>query len=86
MTTSRLLCLTAAVPSKELLSIVTLSWNGSLLYLVPSVTTAFTMAHLDKANVRQAAGFFFADAALRQPSHSVTASIPRSAFRPQKAP
>ena len=55
MTSSRLLHLTAAVPSKELLTIVTLSWNGRHLYLVPTATTFFTLTQDDQASVRQLA-------------------------------
>jgi hypothetical protein len=50
---TNLLRLTAAVPSKGLLSVVTLSWNGVHLYLVPSATTFLRMGSEDQLGVRQ---------------------------------
>ena len=47
--------LTAAAPSKELLSIVTLSWNGSHFYLLPSRTTFIGLRTDDQAGVQETA-------------------------------
>lgn len=46
------LVITAAAPSKNLLSIVTLSWNGSHLYLCPSKSGFFELQRDDQAGVR----------------------------------
>ena len=47
--------LTAAAPSKDLLSIVTLSWNGSHFYLLPSRTTFIEMQSDHQAAVQETA-------------------------------
>ena len=47
--------MTAAVPSKRLLAVATLSWNGSHLFLVPTFTTFFSMPQDDQFHVRQVA-------------------------------
>ena len=49
------LYLTAAAPSKDLLSIVTLSWNGSHFYLLPSRTTFIELPSDDQAGVQELA-------------------------------
>ena len=55
MTLPAQLHLTAAAPSKELMSIVTLSWNGSHFYLLPSRTTFVEMRTDDQAGVQETA-------------------------------
>lgn len=47
--------LTAAAPSKDLLSIVTLNWNGNHFYLLPSRTAFVEMKTDDQAGVEKTA-------------------------------
>jgi len=47
--------LTAAVPSKDTLSVVTLSWTGKHLRLVPTHTSFFRLASEDQDGVQQLA-------------------------------
>lgn len=55
MSAHQTLRLTGALPAKDVLSVVTLSWNGTRLYLVPSATAFFTLESDDQAGVRQLA-------------------------------